>query len=48
MYGDNTTIYFSLYKFSRENRKIAVNNELEKINTWLKLNKLSINVNKTK
>ena len=42
------TIYFSLDEFPRENREIAVNSELEKVNTWLKLNKLSINVNKTK
>ena len=41
-------IYFSLDEFPHENREIAVNNELEKVNTWLKLNKLSINVNKTK
>ena len=48
MYADDTTIYISLDKFPRENREIAFNNELEKVNTWLKLNKLSINVNKTK
>ena len=48
MYADDITIYFSLDEFLRENREIAVNNEPEKVNTWLKLNKLSINVNKTK
>ena len=48
MYADDTTIYFSLDEFPRENREIAVNSELEKVNTWLKRNKLSINVNKTK
>ena len=48
MYADDTTIYFSLDEFPRENREIAVNSELEKVNTWLKLNKLFINVNKTK
>ena len=49
MYADDITIYFSFDEFLRENREIAVNNELEKINTWLKLNKVSIiNVNKTK
>ena len=47
MYADDTTIYFSLDEIPRENREIAVNSELEK-DTWLKLNKLSINVNKTK
>ena len=48
MYADDTTIYFSLDEFPRENREIGVNSELEKVNTWLKLNKLSINANKTK
>ena len=48
MYADDTTIHFSFDKFSRENRKMAVDSELEKVNTWLKLTKLSINVNKTK
>ena len=48
MYADDTTIYFNLNEFPRENREIAVNNELEKVNTSLKLNKLAINVNKTK
>ena len=48
MYADATTIYFSLDEFPRKNRQIAVNSELKKVNTWLKLNELSINVNKTK
>ena len=52
MYADDTTIYFSLDKFPRENREIAVNSELEKVDNLLViyncLNKLSINVNKTK
>ena len=30
MYVDDTTIYFSLDEFARENREIAVNSELEK------------------
>ena len=44
MYADDTTIYFNLDEFPRENREIAVNNKLEKVNIWLKLNKLAINV----
>ena len=32
MYEDDTTIYFNLDEFPRENREIAVNNELEKVN----------------
>ena len=48
MYADDTTIYFSLDEFPSKNREIAVNNELEKVNTWLKHNKRSIDVDKTK
>ena len=29
MYADDITIYFNLEEFPRENREIAVNNELE-------------------
>ena len=35
MYADDTTIYFNLDEFPRKKREIAVNNELEKVNTWL-------------
>ena len=48
IYADNTTIYFNLDDFPLVNRKIEINCELEKVNTWLKLNKISINVDKTK
>ena len=48
MYADDTTIYFHLDDFPHVNRKIEINCELEKVNTWLKLNKLAINVDKTK
>ena len=48
MYADDNTIYFHFDEFPSENREIAVNNELEKVNTRLMLNKLDINVNKTK
>ena len=34
--------------FPLVNREFEINCELEKVNTWLKLNKLSINVDKTK
>ena len=46
MYADDTTIYFNLDDFSFVNREI--NCELKKVNTWLELNKLSINVDKMK
>ena len=48
MYADNTTIYFSLEDFDPATRERDINSELEKINIWLKLNKLSLNVKKTK
>ena len=48
MYADDATIYFNLDDFPLVNRKIEINCELKKVNTWLKLNKLAINVDKTK
>ena len=32
MYADDTTIYFNLDEFPCENREIALNNELKKVN----------------
>ena len=34
--------------FPIENREVLINDELEKVNKWLKLNKLALNVDKTK
>ena len=48
MYADDTTIYFNLEDFSIHSRHIEINRELDKVNTWLKVNKLSLNVEKTK
>ena len=48
MYADNTTIYFNLEDFSSLNREYKINRELEKVNTWFQLNKLTLNVEKTK
>ena len=48
MYADDTTIYFNLNDFPVINREVKINSELEKVNTWLKLNKLAINVGKSK
>ena len=48
MYADDTTIYFNLEEFEYLNRERDINSELEKVNTWLKLNKLSLNAQKTK
>ena len=48
MYADNTTIYFNLEEFEYLNRERDINSDLKKGNTWLKLNKLSLNAQKTK
>ena len=48
MYADDTTIYFNLEDFDQECVETEINNELEKVNLWLKLNKLSLNIKKTK
>ena len=48
MYADDTTLYFNLEDFDFHNTEKHINAELEKVNTLLKLNKLSFNVQKTK
>ena len=48
MYADDTTIYFNLADFPALNREQEINKELEKLNIWFKLNKLTLNVDKTK
>ena len=48
MHTDDTTIYSNLEDFPANNREIAINKELDKVKVWLKLNKLTINVEKTK
>ena len=48
MYADATTIYFNLNEFECLNKERYINSELEKVNTWVKLNKLSLNDQKTK
>ena len=48
MYADDTTIYFNLEDVSSLNREYEINRELEKVNTWFQLNKLTLNVEKNK
>ena len=48
MYADDTTIYFNLEDFPSIDRETLINTELNKIDTWLKLNKLTMNVDKSK
>ena len=47
MYADDITIYFNLEVFPALNREQEINKELEKLNIWFKLNKLTLNVDKT-
>ena len=48
IYADDTIIYFNLEELEYLSRERDINSELEKVNTWLKLNKLSLNAQKTK
>ena len=48
MYVNDTTLYFNLEDFDCRNLDNEINSEIEKINLWLKLNKLSLNADKTK
>ena len=42
------TIYFNLEDFDPATIERDINSELEKVDVWLKLNKLPLNVKKTK
>ena len=50
VYADDTTLAASLnsYEINSFEHNILLNNALEKVNNWMKANKLSINKNKTK
>ena len=48
MYDNDTTIYFNLEDFDPRRVENEINNELERVNIWLKLNKLPLNIKKTK
>ena len=48
MYADDTIICFNLEDFTHLNMENEINYEIEKINIWLKVNKLSLNVQKTR
>ena len=48
MYADDTTIYFNLEDFSRDDVVNCVSIELNKVNNWLHENKLSLNIEKNK
>jgi hypothetical protein len=46
IYADDTTLYATLSSFGPD-PSAQINAELDSINTWLKINKLSLNANKT-
>ena len=48
MYADDTTIYFHLEDLEKDNLEHQINDELKRVNIWLKLNKLTLNTTKTK
>ena len=48
MYADDTTLYFNLEDFNSVTMNDDINSCLDKINVWLKLNKLTVNLSKTK
>ena len=48
MYADDTTVYFDLEDFEKDNLEHQINDELKWVNIWLKLNKLTLNTTKTK
>ena len=48
MYADDTTIYFDIEDFNNNEIENQINNELNKMNIWLKQNRLSLNAEKTK
>ena len=47
LYADDTTLFTSMNSDSANSSEI-LNNELQSISDWLKLNKLSLNIGKTK
>ena len=47
MYADHTTLYSFLENFESSDVEREINCELDKVNLWLKANKLSLNVTKT-
>ena len=48
MYADDTTLYCCLEDIKSDNKEQVLNNELQRVHSWLNANKLSLNVRKTK
>ena len=48
IYADDTTLYCCLEDITSKNKSHIINIELEGVHSWLKANRLALNVNKTK
>ena len=48
MYADDTTLFCRLEDITSDNKELVLNNELQRVISWLKANRLSLNVKKTK
>ena len=50
MYADDTTLYsqFDNAEIANHDIEFKINNELSNINDWLKINKLALNIKKSK
>ena len=48
MCADDTTLYCCLEDIQSDNKEQVLNNELQRVHSWLNANKLSLNVRKTK
>ena len=47
-YADDTTLYITLDSLDQNSTTDIINNELNKVSDWMDLNKLSLNISKTK
>ena len=48
MYADDSTLFCCLEDIKSDNKELVLNNELQRVHSWLKANRLSLNVKKTK
>ena len=48
MYVDDTTLFCCLEDITSDNKELVLNTELQRVHSWLKANRLSLNVKKTK
>ena len=47
-YADDTTLFCCLEDITSDNKEVVLNNELQRVHSWLKAIRLSLNVKKTK